>query len=294
MLRWGVHRSTSPWTVLLGALVACGPTKAGSSSSTEPTTDLTLVTDPETTSNPTSPTSPATATSDPDACLDAPTTTGTETVTDTDDTDGPLTCPPVDGQPCTAPIDCADETCGSHVSAFDERGCPRRPCTVAADCDMGEGCLLQSDSLLPLHSASCAGMPDACSCQVTAEQLTGVCLPDALLPGNIAKHCDTLKTAAACDRFDVPAGRYCRWFPTTLSCGQSCEAVGEGAACISFVNIGDGCNGASCPGEGRGYARLRSGGSELFYNPICGDEPDGWVQCVFGDEAPACCVCGQD
>lgn len=281
-----MRRSISPWAALVGALAACGPGQAGSAE-TDPTNHTTLETL----------TSPTTAMPDPGVCIDAPSSTGSDTGTDTDPTDtgGPLACPPVDGQPCTAPVDCVNETCGSHVSAFDAHGCPRRPCTLDADCDTGEGCLLQTASARPLHAVTCVGMPDACNCQATAAQLAGVCLPDALLPDNIVAHCDTLKTAAACARFDVPVERYCRWFPTSLSCGESCQATGESAACIGFAYVGDGCAGASCPGDlGRGYARLRPGGSELFFNPVCGDEPDGWVQCVFGDEAPACCVCGQD
>lgn len=285
-----MRRSTSPWAVFIGVLAACGPGKAGDTGDSA-STDSTVAT-----LGPATLTSPMTATSDPGECLDAPPTGGNDTGTDTDPTDtaGPLVCPPVDGQPCTAPIDCANETCGSHVSAFDPHGCPRRPCALDAECGVGEGCLLQSDSSSPLHAVACAGTPDACNCQVTAEPLAGVCMPEALLPDNFLAHCDTLKTAVACTRFDVAVDRYCRWLPTSLSCGESCKATGESAACIGFAYVGDGCAGASCTGVGRGYARLRPGGSELFFNPVCGDEPQGWVQCVFGDEAPACCVCGQD
>lgn len=280
LLPWGMRRSTASWAVFIGGLAACGPGKAGTTETGATSETLT---------------SPATATGDPGACLDAPATTGSDTDTAPTDTGGPLACPHVDGQPCTAPIDCTNESCGSHVSAFDEHGCPRRPCTLDADCEGGEGCLLQTASSRPPHAVSCAGTPDACNCEATAELLTGVCLPDALLPGNIVAHCDTLKTAAACARFDVPVERYCRWYPTSLSCGESCEAAGQSAACIGFAYVGEGCAGASCTGgPGRGYARLRPGGSELFFNPVCGDEPEGWVQCVLGDEAPACCVCGQD
>lgn len=289
-----MRRWASPWIVFIGVNAACGPGKA----ETTETEDATSTLGPATTGPTTlgTLTSPVTTTSDTEACIDAPLTAGSSTQADTTSTDtsGPLACPPVDGQPCTAPIDCANETCGSHVSAFDEHGCPRRPCTLDADCDAGEGCLLQAASPRPLHAVHCAGTPDACSCQVTAEELAGVCLPDALLPDNIVAHCDTLTTATACARFDLPVERYCRWFPTSLSCGESCKSSGESAACIGFAYVGEGCAGASCPGTGHGYARLRPGGSELFYNPVCGDEPEGWVQCVFGDEAPACCVCGQD
>lgn len=280
-----MRRSTASRAIVL-VLAACGPGKA----STTDTTSATSTAD----SDATTATSTRPTTGDPDECIDISSTTLSETG-GPGDPDEPLACPPIAGLPCTAPIDCTNETCGSHVSAFDEQGCPRRPCALADDCEPGEGCLLQQDIGPPLHAASCTGAVDACDCSATAELLVGVCVPEALLPANISAHCDSLKTASACARFDIPGEpHYCRWFPTRRACGDSCATTEGGAACIGFDYVGEGCAGASCDEPGLGYARLRPGGSELFFNPSCGDEPHGWVQCIFGDEAPACCVCGQD
>lgn len=235
------------------------------------------------------------------ACLDVPTTDGNDTgagaETGAMDTGDPLPCPSLAGQPCTAPIDCSGEKCGSHVSAFDERGCPRLRCQNNAECAAGEGCLLQSDSLLPLHAVDCNGTPDACSCTATNGSLVGVCVAEALLPEKFLAHCDTLKTAVACNRFDVDVDRYCRWLPFRSFCDDSCMVVADGSACVGFTRVGDGCFGdcamEQAPyGAGQGYSRERPGGADLLINPTCGDEPTGWVRCgLEGPDSTACCMC---
>lgn len=282
------------WSLFVGVSGACGPEKAG------PDNDTSL-TSVDTLTSPTTVTGPETGTSVGGACLEVPTTgevvTDTGAETGSSDTGGPLACPPVTGQPCTAPIDCADEICGSHVSAFDEHGCPRPPCTNDAECGAGEGCLLQTASSRPLHAVDCAGTPDACSCAATAETLVGVCVAEALLPANFLAHCDTLKTAAACDRFDIGVERYCRWLPFRSLCDGACSVVGDGAGCIGFMQVGDGCIGDCAMdegpyGSGQGYARPRSGGADLLINPSCGDEPHGWTACLLdGPDSVACCMC---
>jgi hypothetical protein len=282
--------------VFLGLLSACGPEKSGSDTmASAGGTDATLSTDAETSI------ASVAATSMGAACLDVPTTTGIDTTasaeTEAMDTGGPVTCLPLAGQPCTAPIDCSGEPCGSHVSAFDEHGCPRPRCNNDAECAPGEGCLLQTDSTLALHAVDCNGTPDACSCTVTAGLLVGVCVAEVLLPDNFLAHCDTLKVAATCNRFDVNADRYCRWLPFRSFCDEACVVVGDGAVCVGFTRVGDGCFGDCAMdqapyGAGQGYSRLRPGGADLLVNPTCGDEPDGWVRCALdGPDSTACCMC---
>lgn len=263
----------------LGVLSACGSHKNVSTSDTTGTPVDTT-------------TSSAPPTSEPGACLETPSTGGV--TVDAGEIGGEtafVACPEIAGLPCTAPIDCADEACGSHASAFDDDGCPRLPCQDDKDCGVSEGCLLQENSPLPLRAVSCDGDMGSCSCSIEKESLVGVCVPNALLPNNILEYCDSLDTESRCSRFDIGVSQYCRWMKVTLFCDGICAPAGDVHKCIGFQHVGDICAGSCLLDDiGQGYSRARLGGAELLINPSCGDEPQGWIQCAEG-ETQACCMC---
>ncbi len=228
------------------------------------------------------------STGDPAACLMA-TGTGSEGGTD-ETTGGPLDCPPLTGQPCTAPIDCAGQFCGSHQSMLDEHGCPRASCSSDADCGPDEGCEL-IDNARPV---TCVEQQGACSCSLGQQLVGRVCLPEALLAENLPAHCAALTNQAACDVFDVPSWGACHWEPTQLHCDGQCAPGATSGACIAFHYVGDGCLSCGRDPNKRAYRRPRAGGTEVFFNKSCGDEPHGWKLCEDPNDPVCKCFCAAE
>lgn len=137
---------------VLLALAACGPASPGASTTDGAgTTEATSSASPTSGTNTANPTSTTAETGDPATCL-MPHPQGTEGGPESgseETSGGPVVCPPIAGQPCTAPIDCTGQLCGSHVSMLDANGCPRASCSDDADCGPGEGCATQ-DQLQPV------------------------------------------------------------------------------------------------------------------------------------------------
>ncbi len=215
-------------------------------------------------------------------------TTGQGSEGGTDETTGgPVECPAIIGQPCTAPIDCTDQFCGSHVSMLDEHGCPRASCGGDADCGPDEGCQVIDES----RPVTCVEQNGACTCTLGQKVAGGLCLPDALLPENLPAHCAALTNPAACDVFDVPSWRACHWEPTQLYCDGQCTPGVVSCACIAFHYVGDGCLSCGRDALKRAYRRPRAGGTEIFFNKSCGDEPHGWQQCEDPNDPVCQCFC---
>lgn len=268
---------------LLSALIACGPSPPGTSDTSAATGTDSSPAFTETSDAPDTPTSTGTP-----ACL---ATTGDDSGTTAGETTGaPVVCPPVDGQPCTAPVDCDGQFCGSHVSLLDEHGCPRAVCDDDTDCGPGEGCM-RNEGLDPLFAPVRCEDNGTCNCALGQGVVSGVCLPVELLPGTLSEHCAGLALARDCSRFDVPWPHYCRWIETQVFCDGACGLAGASAACVAFEHAGDGCSG-DCEIDGMGgYSRPRPGASEFFLNPQCGDEPVGWQACIFAGTEACACVC---
>ncbi len=202
-----------------------------------------------------------------------------------------MMCPPIAGQPCTAPVDCAGQFCGSHASVLDELGCPRATCDDVTDCGPGEGCRLATS---PLQApVTCVDLQGTCTCTLGQGVVKGVCVPEALLAQNLAAHCAALTDQAACDVFAVPEWSTCHWEPTELYCAGHCASGAESGACIAFGYAGDGCLSCGRNPAGTPYWRPRAGGTEIFFSDPdnCGYEPQGWKNCSDGG-TPACqCFC---
>lgn len=119
-----------------------------------------------------------------------------------------------------------------------------------------------------------------------------MCLPEALLPENLAMHCAALTSPAACDVFDAPGQFSCHWEPTQVHCDGQCTPGGVSGACIAFSYAGEGCGACGSGSSGRAYQRPRAGGTEIFFNTRCGDEPIGWSECSLEPDDPLCqCFC---
>lgn len=263
------------------------PTTTATSTSADPTSTTGTTTTVGATSGPgTDMTDTGGSTGDPAACL-ATTGQGSETGTD-ETTGGPGACPAIAGQPCTAPIDCTGEFCGSHLSMLDAQGCPRATCKVDADCSAGEGCMLENS----LHGpVTCVDEQGACSCTLGEEPVSGVCLPEALLPAQLPEHCASLTSEAACNVFNTGGWDACHWEPTQLFCDGHCAPGAQSGACIAFFYVGDGCFGCFANQLGRAYRRPHAGGTEVFFNKACGDEPHGWQNCDDVNDPLCQCLC---
>ncbi|MDC0723626.1 hypothetical protein [Nannocystis bainbridge] len=210
---------------------------------------------------------------------DLPGTTGDDTTTGE-----PVLCPPVAGQPCTAPVDCTDKPCGTHVSGFDEHGCPRPACQTDADCAAGEFC----NPTVAEGTIVCTGQDDACTCGIEPVVGVGACLPDAL--SDLAALCPTFHDEAGCNSLHVPnAWDFCMW----TEIFQFCPDGGCGARtihrCTHYKYHGEGCV-SICEGSKVAYHREGPLGPELILGP-CEHDPTGYDGWCDGSREPGVCQC---
>ncbi len=175
--------------VILGAsaLIACEPSKGGTSDTTDSTTDETTGTtgstavttdDPETTE-----TEATETTGTSDSQTDTEATTDTES---TDTTGDPNTCPQTENFTCHEfEIDCNQIDCGSLDSPFDENGCLRETCNSGGGCSEGDECYT------PIDWGGCASsglfcsdsnLQMACICGGDADCNGSYCVPHELYP----------------------------------------------------------------------------------------------------------------
>ncbi|MCY1008092.1 hypothetical protein OV079_21540 [Nannocystis pusilla] len=247
-----------------------------------PTTSTSTTTSTSSTS-----TTSTTTTDDPPLCFDTDATTGDPETTGGDDetTGGPVQCPPVEGLPCTAPIDCTDFPCGTYASGYDEHGCPRRRCENDAECAADEECL---DNVYEGH-AECAEQDGVCACAPGMNFEPGVCVPKKVI--DVAALCPTLTDQAACDRFSSPKlWEFCLWTEIEQLCPGTC-ASRKVHRCIHWSYHGAGCLG-HCDGVTRGYTREGEFGPELIVTQICEHDPVGWDWCPDSRNAEVCdCAC---
>ncbi|MCY0992589.1 hypothetical protein OV203_35950 [Nannocystis sp. ILAH1] len=269
-------------------------TSPTSTSTTGGTTDVATTGDvPDPTSTTSTSTSTSTSTTSttgepPPFCFDTDATTGDPDITGGDDetTGGPVQCPPVEGLPCTAPIDCTDFPCGTYISGYDEHGCPRRPCEDDAECAADEECRNSVYEGL----AECVEQDGVCSCAPGMNFEPGVCVPKKVI--DVASLCPTLTDQAACDRFSFPnLYERCLWTEIEQLCPGAC-ASRTVHRCIHWSYHGNGCFGHCEDLLTRGYTREGEFGPELIVTQICEHDPVGWEWCPDSRNAEICdCAC---
>lgn len=287
--------TTEPGTT--ASTTTSSTTSSTTSTTTGGTMDVTSTGDvpgPTTTTTTTSSTTSTTSTSttsttgEPPFCVDTDASSGDPETTGGDDetTGGPVQCPPVEGLPCTAPIDCTELPCGTFVSGYDEHGCPRRPCEDDAECAADEEC---RNSVYE-GVAECAEQDGVCACAPGVNFEPGVCVPKKVI--DVASLCPTLTDQAACDRFSFPdLWERCLWTEIEQLCPGTC-ASRTVHRCIHWSYHGRGCFGHCEDGLTRGYTREGEFGPELIVTQICEHHPDGWDGCSDSRNAEICdCAC---